>query len=550
MPSPAVAEPLGALDTSSHPSAAPSRARTGWAIFLAFFAFYLLTSGRERPWGDATPVWQVADSLVDHGGVDTPSRWPYTAPAGRNGKYYASNPLIGSLIHVPGALVRRALHRVEPLLGAAFWPLACHLGPAACGALTCVLVFLLALELGLSRRAALLTTLAVGLASPTWIYARSPYTEAVQTACFTGLLLSLVRLDGRRPVTVRAAVAAGGWAALLLNTKLLYALCLPPAAVLLVLFHRRDRAALRSLALGTLPAAFAGVLLAFVYNVWRWGLRFEPAYTSAPVFPRGKLWVGAWGLLLSPGKSLFLYAPPLVVAVLGARDFGRRAPRAAAILLATILPVFLLYAKFPFWHGDFAWGPRYLVFACPVLLLPLGFWIDRPPGAARAWLRPLVLGAALCAGVVVQIAGSAFYWDHFIRLSLAARPAWLGAANRQGAIGLDPGGQCHVCVEDLYQLHWLPAFQPIRGHLWLLRHVPFGHSWVVAEADAPWHPETTLTLPIAPSYARARVDWWWLELPVVPRARVVALVLMLALLGAGLALALPRQRVRRGADTP
>jgi hypothetical protein len=44
-----------------------------------------------------------------------------------------------------------------------------------------------------------------------------------------------------------------------------------------------------------------------------------------------------------------------------------------------------------------------------------------------------------------------------------------------------------------------------------MTHVPFGHDWVTAEKDAPWHPETTLRLAIGASYPRARIDWWPLD---------------------------------------
>ena len=57
---------------------------------------------------------------------------------------------------------------------------------------------------------------------------------------------------------------------------------------------------------------------------------------------------------------------------------------------------------------------------------------------------------------------------------------------------------------------WLPAFQPIEGHYWLLKHVLAGHDAATAEGDAPWRRYTSLQLDIARTYGRARVDWWGL----------------------------------------
>ncbi len=55
------------------------------AIFLAVFGWYLLTSSREIAWGDARPMWEVADRLVQHGEIDIKTRWPEDIPPGRNG---------------------------------------------------------------------------------------------------------------------------------------------------------------------------------------------------------------------------------------------------------------------------------------------------------------------------------------------------------------------------------------------------------------------------------------------------------------------------------
>jgi hypothetical protein len=46
------------------------------------------------------------------------------------------------------------------------------------------------------------------------------------------------------------------------------------------------------------------------------------------------------------------------------------------------------------------------------------------------------------------------------------------------------------------------------GHLWLLRHVPFGHTWQQASQDAPWRRHTRLDVDARASYDRVRMDHW------------------------------------------
>ncbi len=77
------------------------------------------------------------------------------------------------------------------------------------------------------------------------------------------------------------------------------------------------------------------------------------------------------------------------------------------------------------------------------------------------------------------------------------------------------------------------------GNYWLLSHLPKNDNWVTAEADAPWRRYTNLQINIQQSYARARVDWWFVEyrptFPTLSWTLVILLpaltLLMLALFG-------------------
>jgi uncharacterized membrane protein YraQ (UPF0718 family) len=226
-------------------------------------------------------------------------------------------------------------------------------------------------------------------------------------------------------------------------------------------------------------------------------------------FGKGGVLDGLWGMFLSPGKSIFLYAPPLVLALAGYKALVQRHRATAIALAVTAVPPILLSARSTFWAGDWAWGPRYLVFALPALVFPVCLVLERLLERRRRAAFYGAAGLALALGVSVQALGLHFYWDHFIRIAQEARLTWLGNPDRAGASMPDRGGTCDGCFEDMYTIQWLPPFQPIRGHLWLLRHVPFKHDWERAERDAPWHPSTSLKLPIAGSYSRARIDFWW-----------------------------------------
>jgi hypothetical protein len=137
-------------------------------------------------------------------------------------------------------------------------------------------------------------------------------------------------------------------------------------------------------------------------------------------------------------------------------------------------------------------------------------WLDKDSWLRR-WGGMAALSVVLLSGAAVTYLGNAIYWDHYIRVESEAAKFWLGTPNNKGDGISTPASACPVCFETIYSLQWLPPFQHIVGNYWLLQHLPKNDSWVVAEKDAPWRRYTNLQVDIHESYARARVDWWFIE---------------------------------------
>src|SRR4051794_27739012 len=175
------------------------RRRGTIALFFAAFLLFTLSGSREQPWGDARPVWEVADALARRGEINIRTTWPADLPRGRGGKIYAVAPIVQSLVHLPGAAARVLLGRLAPRSAPHSLPIFSHLAPALLGALTCVLFFGLCRErFGASLRASLLATAALALGTMVWIYARTPYAEILQAAGFTGFFAALLRVGEAR----------------------------------------------------------------------------------------------------------------------------------------------------------------------------------------------------------------------------------------------------------------------------------------------------------------------------------------------------------------
>src|SRR6478672_8806698 len=135
------------------------------AIFVAAFCVFMVAGSREPAWGDAHPMWEVAERMVQHGAIDITTRWPDDMPPGRNGKTYGITPIGANLMHVPGAAIAGLAHAAAPSQDTLVRPLCTHLAPALLGALACVLFFGLLCDLGRTRRTASLCTVLFALAT-------------------------------------------------------------------------------------------------------------------------------------------------------------------------------------------------------------------------------------------------------------------------------------------------------------------------------------------------------------------------------------------------
>lgn len=514
---------------------------TTFGFVLALSSAFLLTTSRERPWTDGSAVYFTAERLLLAG----TTHLDFPAVAAPNGTMQSPHPLLVSLVHLPGVVVER--------LWAPLWRggqhrllvLGSHLAPAVLSAGTCWLFLQMCLLLGVRRKVALATTVALAFTTIIWVYARSPWPPATEAFVFCGFFHAALRVlpsaDRRRHWGL------GLWGLALVNTKWAFVLLLPATAAWFIWRHRTQAAARAGFIRVVLPLWGAGVLVVLLESQLRFGSwAFVPSMVASEPH-REHVFMGLWALAFSPGKSLLVYSPPLVLGLLGIRPLWRSAGRDTVLLVLTTLGPFALYlAVLSHWTGDWAWGPRHYVFMTPVLLLPGAVYLDGV--LARRRLLALAAVVALAGlGLGVQVLGNAFYWDHHIRIAKQVRAVWLGVPHRAGALAPVRGAECDPCFEDIHPLIWLAPFNPIEGHAWLLRHVLAGHDATKAEVDGAWHRYTALRIPIGEAYARARIDWWFLEF--VPRSVGKGIASVLALLGfAWLGIRLGRQRVERSGE--
>lgn len=240
------------------------------------------------------------------------------------------------------------------------------------GALVTVMVYVFALSLGYSLRVSVLIALLFAVGTPAWPDAQSaleqtPVDLFLLFATWATWLFIRRGLVDRRPLRL---VGCGlGLAIWTRYDAAVYVALVATFLASLRYYRGESRSIVKDS--GILAASLAPWLtMVGVWNYARFGSPFVTGL-STPTFGTG-FWAGFTGLLVSPGKGLIWYAPVVLLLPLVGARFYRRNRVMALLFAALILLPILFYSNVLYWHGDPAWGPRYLYPALPYLVLPLG----------------------------------------------------------------------------------------------------------------------------------------------------------------------------------
>jgi Flp pilus assembly protein TadD len=385
-------------------------------IFLTFSVLYIgLTRGRFQS-TDEIGVYQATQSLWERGtaAIRSPE-----GVRGRGGQRFAVVNSGLSVAALPLYGIGKAVDTVSKMAGREDWskvfagPVIERAGGDRWGgepeiffvklfncfatALLCALFYCFSLEIGASTKWALLSTALLGLTTYVAPFSAGFFQHSSE-ALFLLAAFYFLFLDGQR-ADWRWRLLAGLATLLLLQFRYPAIMAVPS----LLLYHgflvwrRRPKGTIGATALATLRqvAPFIGALvLALVLHALDQFAKFGTIWSVgnyASLRNHNPLLLGLYGFLFSPGDSIFLFTPLLVLAPWTLRNLYRRFP-AEVIFILTQTGVYLFfYGKFDDWHGLWCFGPRYLMALVPLLMLPLGPWLE---GAGRKYwliLVPLAL---------------------------------------------------------------------------------------------------------------------------------------------------------------
>lgn len=272
------------------------------------------------------------------------------------------------------------------------------------------LTLTLAVELGASLGAATALGALLTLGSPLWHYGAVVFCEPLATALWVGAAVAVRRVERGEGGAFVAGLLLG---AVGLTKVALLVLGAPLVLALVVASGARWRGALLRLGLGLLPP----LLVLAAYNLARFGALTETGYGAETERWTTPFFEGLAGLLLSPGRGLFIYFPLALPAALLVRELWARS-RAVAILAAgTPVALLLLYARWHAWEAGWSWGPRFLLPAVPLLGIAL---VEAPRRGPEARL----VGAFAALGLIPALSGVAIDqldYMHWLRCFFEAR---------------------------------------------------------------------------------------------------------------------------------
>lgn len=362
------------------------------AIFCGFTALYIWSIGEPFYSTDALVMYEQSRALglerqLHIAAIDLPQ-----VSEGRGGHFYSKyDPGMPALAaHVVRFADAVAIESIANRYAVA--AIFLMIIPAVAMSIAVTSVAIIAAQQSNSWRWGLLVALVSGMATAVWPYGRLFFAEAITAACLSLSFLLLVQPSPRK---MRHTIAVGLLLGIAMMSRAHAAIFVLP--VLIFLLTDSLEPVSRRQFMGVLPGVLMGGCVLLLHNWLRFEQVFDTGYSNESF--RFYALPGMVGLLVSPGKSVFVYAPPLLLSGVLIPRYRRRFPDVARLLLMFTGIALLVYGAWWSWHGGWSWGPRFLVPLMPLWCLP---WLVLPQ--KPQW----IVFAVLCftVGVAVQVMGT------------------------------------------------------------------------------------------------------------------------------------------------
>jgi hypothetical protein len=418
---------------------------TATALFVGVLCVYIAVFHGRIEVYDTQSMMGVTEHLVNHGSlVSIGGTWHVDTK-------YAPYGIADSLLAVPAYALSKVIggftimaNVIDPILTA----------------FSVILVFRIARALGWRAFHGFIAAVGFGLASMALWYSTELLSEPGVTLCVLAIMLGIIRWGQGRtwaPLWIGlAAASAVQFRSDSIFTVWVAFIAVPLFVPWAAIWSRR-----------ALPLILVPMVVSLGLLGWYNQLRFHKILVGT-YGPNGgfvtPLWHGLDGLLLSPGKSLFVFDPLTAMGVIGlvvlfvGRAGVRNRPFGVLCLLL-VVPRTLFFAKWGIWDAGVSWGPRFLLPVVPVLTLAVipVLQATNPRRVIGVVVR-LVTALLALAGVLVNALSVRVPYGEW--WGAVANPYWRRIFHIHG--GMTP-------AERSAQIDFHLVWSPIWGEILLLR---------------------------------------------------------------------------------
>ncbi|MEK9629345.1 MAG: glycosyltransferase family 39 protein [Nitrospinota bacterium] len=402
-------------------------------LFLFFVSVYCLTSQGSIQSSDGKIMYLLTQAMVEEQSLsfsesvtDLDSKEPQ----------YSKYGLGMSVLAMPFYLLGKGLSAVLGIEESMATQFTVSMINALLTALSCVMVFSISLKrLNFRYSTGLFLSLGFGLSTIAWYYSEDFMSEPATTLFLLCAVYFATDTDESRKK--KTLLLAGTFLAIAIFCRMASLLAVPGFVIYQwMVWKNSGQREIREFWEDIFRAALPVILIMMVimsYNYIRFEDVFESGYEKDGF--GGNFFTGLYGILLSPGKSLFLYNPLTLLGCFAFTWFWVRDKKLVILFGWLVISHLLMFSFWHSWPGGMGWGPRLMLVVVPYLILPVGYLWEEYANKAKI---PLV--AALLLGIMIQIPSlmvnaSRYYYEMSQKFGPSGHEILLFSARQSPLIG-------------------------------------------------------------------------------------------------------------------
>lgn len=413
-------------------------------FFLFLMSLFMFISSGVIDSLDGFQSVEVARNIYYHGEptgpilkYDTKENIFMTTYIGQDGKTYAHTGLGFSLALVPAVAVTDLVYKIYnvsptinfPLVNDWLILLTTSFTNSFFGALLGVVLFVYLLSLGLNKKSAFIVSLAGLLTTNLLPYTKHSFAHMMFVSFLT---LSFYLLKQYFTTKIKKYLLFSGlsYGVVMISYNQTFLLTIPSLVGFIIACYRQtlSKKSILNFFKNTFPPLLIfilGLIPFLLIYIWFENLREIPNHNLAnptvlvkkglePLLnvPISAIAEGIIGQLFSPGRSIFIYSPLLLLILIFWQKINKKIlPELLTLLILGACYIFFYATQFSYgttqqgvaglWHGESSWGPRYLLPLIPFGILVVGFIYSRLSKLQKIIVfLPLVL-----IGLYIQLLG-------------------------------------------------------------------------------------------------------------------------------------------------